>query len=343
MELKARCAVLKAKLAAELSEVPREQERGELLLAGLYEMSRTVLTELGPPLHTTEYAEKQAAVLELVSFIAIPMIRSASRDTRGVAVLTEIAEGCPDPLLKKKLKVYAQQLLAACSRPSERSSFRVGRVAAVGSFLLVALLAGLVIRSGELPNVPERREALAVPRPAALPAPAQAQAPLPPTSTGGAPSITLKLTKPPAEAAPGSLGEHGQVRGDAQFTRVQVINNQILVPVLIRHGAESIRVELVLDTGATRSSIHEGVAGKLKIDLKSARATQAEVADGRLVHAWAAPVDSLSVGPFTMTGPELDVLPYRGSQGLHDGLLGMDFLAKHPYQVDMERELIRWN
>jgi hypothetical protein len=38
----------------------------------------------------------------------------------------------------------------------------------------------------------------------------------------------------------------------------------------------------------------------------------------------------------------VDFIPYQGTEGLHDGLLGMDFLGKHRYQIDMEHELIRW-
>ncbi|GFO58705.1 hypothetical protein GMST_10300 [Geomonas silvestris] len=343
MDLKSRSAALKAKLAAELPEAHGDQERWELLLAALYEMSRAVLPALGPPLRSTDYAEKQGAVLELVSFIAIPMIRSATRDTRGVAVLTEIAEGCSDPLIKKKLKVYSQQLLAGCTGPKQRTGHPLARRAAWGGGVALALLTGVLIWPGQAPEQPQPTQAVAVPRQAALPAPMQPA--LPGNATGAAASFTLQSGKTASgdAASAGTGTEAGQNRAESQITKVAVVNNQILVPALIQNGAESIRVELVLDTGATRSSIHEGVAAKLKIDLKTAHSTLAEVADGRLINALRAPVDALSVGPFTMNGPELDVLPYRGSQGLHDGLLGMDFLSKHPYQVDMERELIRWN
>ena len=116
----------------------------------------------------------------------------------------------------------------------------------------------------------------------------------------------------------------------------------MLVQVLLKNGGETLRAVLVLDTGSSRTSIHEGLANRLRIDLRQAKVSQAELADGRLIRSRSATIDSLAVGPFAMNSAEVDLIPYKGSDGVHDGLLGMDFLAKHRYQIDMEREIIRW-
>ena len=112
MEVQLRCSALKEKVTVQLQQASSPPERGEVLIAALYELSRRVLPELGRPVRSRNYQEELAAVLELVSVIAIPLIRDPAPDSRGVAVLTEIAEGCLDQLLKKKLSVYAQELLA---------------------------------------------------------------------------------------------------------------------------------------------------------------------------------------------------------------------------------------
>ena len=51
-------------------------------------------------------------------------------------------------------------------------------------------------------------------------------------------------------------------------TKVKIANNQVLVPVLLKNGGETVKVELVLDTGSTRTSLHEGLVSRLRIDLR---------------------------------------------------------------------------
>ena len=66
------------------------------------------------------------------------------------------------------------------------------------------------------------------------------------------------------------------------------------------------------------------------------------MADGRLILSRIARVDAMLVGPYTLSSMELEFISYQGSERTHDGLLGMDFLGGHRYQIDMERELVRW-
>ncbi|HEY5513964.1 MAG TPA: retropepsin-like aspartic protease, partial [Geomonas sp.] len=294
---------------------------------------RSVLPELGLPGSSREYLERQGAVLDLISFIAIPLIRNCVQDSRGVAVLTEIGEGCLDPLLKKKFSVYAQELLAksgsgAGNRPCRRWNWSLGLLGLGGAALLPLYLAS----PGSV-SVPSRHAAAPALAVAAQPAAVGPEG----AGTGRvrAEPEAAPLTQPAAEVKGGaSPGE--------QTTKVRISNNQILVPVMIKNDGESIRVDLVLDTGSSRTAIHEELATRLRIDLRLAKASQSEVADGRVIRSRIATIDSLGVGPFAMTSAEVELIPYKGTEGVRDGLLGMDFLGKHRYQIDMEHELIRW-
>jgi hypothetical protein len=348
VDIQYRCRALKDIVGVDLQGALDARERGEVLIAALYEMSRSVLPELGPPRKSREYQEAQAAVLELISFIAMPLMRGSAVDGRGVAVLAEVAEGCLDPLLKKKFAVYAQQLLAK-SRPGgqyaprARLAWLPWLLGLAGSIALLALnlrwpeatqlvkpQGGRLATTAPTPasRVQEANSAVVSPQPISPPAgqvasavPAAAAATEIPT-----PIFSIREAASPAE----------------QTTRVRIINNQILVPVTLRNAGETVRIELVLDTGATRTSVHEELASRLRVDLRQVRFFQSELADGKLVRSYSASVDSLGVGPFTMAPAELGFIPYQGSDGLYDGLLGMDFLGKHRYQIDMEHELIRW-
>jgi len=340
---------VKTRIAVEMAEAVDARVRSEVLVAALYELSRTVLPALGPPLKTREYQEGQAAVLELISFIAIPLIRGSTLDTRGIAVLTEVGEGCQDPLLKKKLSVYAQQLLALSSPGPPSGS--PGRRRWL-PWLIGATAAGTVGLSLAVSLAPQggsnnEQDATAL-RSVATPSAVQPAATLPGSATPSAVSAeapsALREPLVSAPVAPTTTVREGSdsVPQGEQATKVRIINNQVLVPVLLKSGGDSVRAEMVLDTGATRTAIHDGVANRLRIDLRQAKQSVAEVADGRLMRSVSTTLDSVTVGPFTMTAAELDIIPYRGNQGVHDGLLGMDFLSRHRYQIDMEHEQIRW-
>ena len=333
---------MKERVAFELLGASGAEARGVILIDALYQLSRSVLPELGLPGSSREYLERQGVVLDLISFIAIPLIRNCAQDSRGVAVLTEIGEGCLDPLLKKKFSVYAQELLAktgsgAGNRPCRRWNWSLGLLGLGGAALT------LYLASPGLVTVPSRRAAapaLAV----ATPPAAYHAASYQPAAVGPEGAGTGRVRAEP-EAAP-LTQPAAEVKGGAspgeQTTKVRISNNQILVPVIIKNDGESIRVDLVLDTGSSRTAIHEELAGRLRIDLRLAKASQSEVADGRVIRSRIATIDSLGVGPFAMTSAEVELIPYKGTEGVRDGLLGMDFLGKHRYQIDMEHELIRW-
>jgi hypothetical protein len=337
---------MKERVAAQLQEAAGPAQRGELLIAALYEMSRSVLPELGSPGKSTAYLERQGAVLDLISFIAIQLIREGAKERRGVAVLSEIGEGCLDPLLKRKFSVYAQELLAKSSAQPEKRCPPERRllprlIGACAGAVLVLYFAWPITPEG-VTEEQQPSAAAAAPEAAVEPAPVY-RPPVDAPSPGVAPGAgarertgaeTRQAERPAAEPmAAKSPGE--------QTTRVRIVNNQVLVPVTLKNGAESVRLELVLDTGATRTAVYEGGVSGLKIDPRSARASQAEVADGRVISSRIAVIDSLSVGPFALAAAELELIPYLGS-GRHGGLLGMDFLGRHRYQIDMEHELIRW-
>lgn len=343
MEMNHLCAGIRERVSLELRHAAGPGGRAAILVEALYEVSRTVLPALGSPRKSLEYQKALEAVLDLISCIAIPLVREG--DERGVAVLSELAEGSLDPLLKKKLSVYAHELLAKSGArrevrgvPAKSAAWVLASCTAVALLLYLAWPGGgeRKRQGSPAPSLKSAAPAVSTPAPAVAPAaPAKPER----VAEGARPQEQCEPHLPKQEkiATAAVATPHGE-----QVTRVRVLNNQVLIPVTLKHGGASVRLELLLDTGATRTALHEGVAGRLPIDLRSARTAMAEVADGRLVHSRIARFDLLSVGPFSHPSMELELIPFQGRERVHDGLLGMDFLGKHRYQIDMEHELIRW-
>ena len=353
VEIKQLCAMIKQRVSVELRDATGSGEGSDILIDALYVLSRSVLPKLGSPRRSQEYLEMQEAVLDLISFLAIQLIRCPAQEGRGVAVLSEIGEGCLDPLLKRKLSVYAQELLAKSCLQAEKRASGGGRrlpwMLGSGSAAVLALF--LAWQMPGLAGKPERVPVEASNEPAPVPStthPAPVHTPSVMVQAAEGPGSreqgdhdVRQTTRSVAEVKAGaSHGEQGA--GGGQTTKVRIVDNQVLVPVMLKNGGGSVKIELVLDTGATRTAIHDGITSRLPIDLRSARTTQAELADGRVIWSRVAKIDALVVGPFAMAPVEIGLFAYNGTSVAHDGLLGMDFLGKHRYQIDMEHELIRW-
>jgi gag-polyprotein putative aspartyl protease len=127
-----------------------------------------------------------------------------------------------------------------------------------------------------------------------------------------------------------------------QTTKVVIVDQRIHVPVLFKNGNKTELATLILDTGATTTSISEEFAARLGIDLTTARKTTTWLADGSIINTHVSKVDAVSIG-FRMKSPlEVSILHHIGNKDVHDGLLGLDFLGDFQYQLDLPNELIRW-
>jgi clan AA aspartic protease (TIGR02281 family) len=136
--------------------------------------------------------------------------------------------------------------------------------------------------------------------------------------------------------------EERVISGDDEPTKVQVRGNSVLVPVTLVYGGREADVHLLLDTGASTTTIHTGVADQLSIDLGTAKKARVQVVGGEVLEARVVSLDRLTVGSHTRRNVNVVVVPHKGPAARYDGLLGMDVLRGLKYRVDFKKQVILW-
>ena len=138
------------------------------------------------------------------------------------------------------------------------------------------------------------------------------------------------------------MGEPAVVINDDEQTKVTIKGNSILVPAKIVHRGDVVDIQLLLDTGATKTMINADIADKLSIILDNERKVKVQVIGGSMIDAHLIKINRLQVGPHTRRDIDVFVVPHKGPAVEYDGLLGMDVLRGLKYRIDFKRKIIVW-
>lgn len=145
----------------------------------------------------------------------------------------------------------------------------------------------------------------------------------------------------PAEPQPEELGSGSNSQAaQAYQTPIVIKGNRVLLPVEVAMGNRTVKLSLLLDTGASTTVLHRDSLSEL--DLPSGKHFKARVAGGGIVNSTRIRFRHIKVGPFQINKASAMVINLTGERPSFDGMLGMDFLKSHPYRIDFEARVIQW-
>ena len=123
-------------------------------------------------------------------------------------------------------------------------------------------------------------------------------------------------------------------------TKVTVKGNQVLVPVVLGYGGKEVQVSLLLDTGASITTLNRDSIKKLQ--LTPGFKGKMIVPGGKTIDADVVQLSYIKVGPHKIPNLHAGIIDHKGMPVEYQGLLGMNFLREVNYKIDFQRQVIIW-
>lgn len=373
------CKHISQNLTHNLRLAKTDADRRQYLLLSLRVFGEQVIPPLNQffALHkdgTPELASARTASLDLATLICGDMVRKSIDYRSAITSFEEVSDRCSEPQLKQKLVFYTNQLKkrwnvvepgglahnprAKKIRTAVRSQSPLANIViimlGIGFMLFVLIridLTELIFpamnRAQQAETIPQSQVSSQVEKSIL---PSQESPPQLPAKPAGAfysfadnqgiVHMVDDLDKVPLEYRK-NMKVDSPASSPATSTPVIVIGNQVFVPVTVTFRGRSVETRLLLDTGASVTTISETLAAQLGIGAADVTAGNSKVADGRSIASYIFKADSLAVSNHSLSAADTSILPGSGGKG-YEGLLGMNYLKNFRYHVNFDKSVIEW-
>ena len=123
-----------------------------------------------------------------------------------------------------------------------------------------------------------------------------------------------------------------------RWIKIKIKKTHVIVPVKITIAHKKIKLKLLLDTGSNKTLLYERA---LKgFNLRNHKVVSVQQASGSVVGTKEITLTKLEVGKTKEEEMTALVLAFQSSRVEYDGLLGTDFLLKHRYVIDYDKQLL---
>lgn len=129
-----------------------------------------------------------------------------------------------------------------------------------------------------------------------------------------------------------------EIKGEVPVTKIRVINGQVYLPATFHNKGRELTLWMALDTGCTTTNLNFSQLNKLGANYQGT--STSILADGSRIKNRTTHVDWIKVGPIYEYNVKINGANIAGSQ--NKGLLGLNFLKKHPFKIDFQNEFIAW-
>jgi hypothetical protein len=156
------------------------------------------------------------------------------------------------------------------------------------------------------------------------------------------PEYRNKVTPDKEDAGkPKAAAEQMPVEMKQSSTRISIVNNQIIVPVVFRNNGRVVRARMILDTGASVTTIYSTLASELNLNKNKLTTVKSISANGAYTDSLLTKVDLIEIDDQLLANTDVVIMPIRSNIGA-DGLLGNSFLRFFNFTIDYGNRLIRW-